>query len=60
MQGVSKRLVRLAAVSVVVVALAHPAFAAAQTPDRGNTVGSLLHRIIVRVLDTIQIGLPPG
>jgi hypothetical protein len=60
MRGVSKRIARLAAVSVVVVALAHPALAAAQTPDRGNTFGSLIHRIIARVLDSIDIGLPPG
>jgi len=60
MRGVSKRIINVAAVSAVVATIVvQPALAAAKAPTRGSDFGSLIRKII-RVLDTIQIGLPPG
>jgi hypothetical protein len=60
MKGVSKRIVRFAAVTVVVAAIVvQPALAAPKAPERGTGLGSLIRKII-RVLDTIDIRLPPG
>jgi hypothetical protein len=60
MKGVSKRIVRLATAALVVATIAvQPALAAAKAPDRGSDFGSLIRRI-VRILEEIHIGLPPG
>jgi hypothetical protein len=60
MKGVSKRIVKMAAVTVVVAAIAvQPALAAPKSSDRTTTFGSVI-RAIIRVLDTIEIRLPPG
>jgi hypothetical protein len=60
MRGVSKRIVNLAAVTAVIAAtVVQPALAAAKTPDRTSSFGSLI-RTIIRVLDTIDIRFPPG
>ncbi len=60
MKGVSKRIAKLVAVAVVAVAIVvQPALASAKTPEGGSNL-RLIIRQIIRVLDTIQIGLPPG
>jgi hypothetical protein len=60
MRGVSKRIAKFAAVTVVAAAIVvQPALAASKTPDRTSNFGSLI-RTIIRVLDTIDIRLPPG
>jgi hypothetical protein len=60
MKRVSKQIIRLAAAAAIVASIVvQPAFAAAKTPDRGSSLGSLIRKII-RVLDTIDIRLPPG
>jgi hypothetical protein len=60
MKRVSKRIAKLVAVAVVAVAIvAQPALASAKTPEAGSNLRSIIRQII-RVLDTIQIGLPPG
>jgi hypothetical protein len=60
MKRVSKRIVRFTAVAAVIAAIVvQPAFAAAKTPESGSSLGSLIRKII-RVLDTIDIRLPPG
>jgi hypothetical protein len=60
MKLVSKRIVNIAAIAAVVATLlVQPAFASAKTPDKGNYFESLVRKII-RVLDTIDVRLPPG
>jgi len=60
MRGVSKRIASLAAVTAVVAAfVVQPALAAAKTSDRPIAFESLI-RTIIRVLDTIDVRLPPG
>jgi hypothetical protein len=60
MKRVSKRIVRFAAATVVVAAIVvQPALAAPKAPESGSSLGSLIRKII-RALDTIQIGFPPG
>jgi hypothetical protein len=59
MRGVSRRIINIGAVAAVVATLiTQPALPATRT-QTGGGFGSLIRRII-RVLDTIQIGLPPG
>lgn len=60
MRGVSKRIAKWSVASAVVVLLAQPTFAAAKTQARDNPFGSLIRRIIVRVLGTIDVSFPPG
>lgn len=60
MKRVSKRIVRFAAVTAVVVSIVvQPVLAAAKTPESASSLGSLIRKII-RILDTIDIRLPPG
>jgi hypothetical protein len=60
MRGVSKRIVRFVALAALTSTLVlQPVFAKPRTPDRGSYLEALIRKI-VRVLDTIQIGLPPG
>jgi hypothetical protein len=60
MRGVSKRIIKFAAVTAVVAAIVvQPAFAAATTPERGSNFRSLI-RTIIRALDEIHISYPPG
>lgn len=60
MRGVSKRIVNVAMAAAVAAAIVvQPALAAAKTPDSGSNFRSLI-RTIIRVLDTIDIRLPPG
>jgi hypothetical protein len=60
MRGVSKRIIKVAAVASMVAAIVvQPALAAAKAPTRASDFGSLI-RTIIRVLDAIDIGLPPG
>jgi len=60
MKGVSNRIARVVAVSVFAGAIVvQPALASANTLERGSNLRSIIRQII-RVLDTIQIGFPPG
>ena len=60
MKRVSKRIAKVAAIAVVVAAiLVQPVLASARTPDTGGNLRSIIRQII-RALDTIQIGFPPG
>ncbi len=60
MKRVSKRIIRLAAVTAVVGSIVvQPVLAAAKTPESGSSLGSLIRKII-RALDTIEIRFPPG
>jgi hypothetical protein len=60
MKGVSKRIIRFAAVTAVVAAIVvQPALATPKAPERGSGFGSLIRKII-RILDTIDIRFPPG
>jgi hypothetical protein len=60
MRGVSKRIDNVVAVAVVLAAIVtQPVLAAAKTPERGGDFGSIIRKII-RALDTIAIGFPPG
>ncbi|HEV7570358.1 MAG TPA: hypothetical protein VGQ21_02570 [Thermoanaerobaculia bacterium] len=60
MRGVSKRIINIAAIAAVVATLlVQPAFAAAKTTKKSSFFESLVRKI-VRVLDTIDIRLPPG
>ena len=60
MKGVSKRIAKVVAVSVFAGAIVvQPVLASAKTPEGGSNLRSIIRQII-RVLDTIQIGLPPG
>jgi hypothetical protein len=56
---VSKRITEVAAIAVVVAAiLVQPVLASTRT-DTGGNLRSIIRQII-RALDTIQIGFPPG
>jgi hypothetical protein len=60
MRGVSKSIRSIAALTAITSTLiVLPAFANPRTPDRGSYFESLIRKV-VRVLDTIQIGFPPG
>lgn len=60
MGRVSKRITNFAAIAAVILAIVvQPVFAAAKKPEKCSCFDSLVRKII-RVLDTIQIGLPPG
>lgn len=60
MSRVWKLTVRVATCSAVIAILAvQPALASPREPARGSIFRSLIQKI-VRVLDTIDIGFPPG
>jgi hypothetical protein len=60
MTGVSKRIAKMAVVAVFAGTLTQPVLAAAKTPERDGGFGSIIRKIILRALDTIDIGFPPG
>jgi hypothetical protein len=60
MKGVSKRIINIVAIAAILAALvAQPVFAATKTSGKESYFASLARKII-RVLDTIDIRLPPG
>ena len=60
MGRVSKRIINFAAIAAVVLTIVvQPAFAAAKRPDKGSSFEWLVCKII-RVLDTIDVRLPPA
>jgi hypothetical protein len=60
MRGVSKAVVKFAGIAVILITLlAQPAMAASTSRDC-STFGTLLRRLVARVLDTTQISFPPG
>ena len=60
MKGVSKHIAKIVVVAIIVGAIvAQPVLASAKAPEGGSNFRSIIRQII-RVLDTIQIGLPPG
>jgi hypothetical protein len=60
MKRVSRRIVRFTAVAALIaVVVVQPVLAVAKTPESSGSLGFLIRKII-RVLDTIDIRLPPG
>jgi hypothetical protein len=60
MRSVSKRVAKYAGVFVIIALLVQPAMAATSSSSDGNSFGTFLKRLVVRILDLTQISFPPG